>query len=1008
MIHGALRDGRRRAANARPTRFAFLCSRPTAWPSRQFTTLPAQGATPSASANLNAVNVPRNINRSKLARKKATESPDTHRRLQICLPPHLRSNAIGGVGSEEPFIPSAPETAKLLLEAYSQREHLIRRLAVEEGQWRAAVWIVKLLVEYFHKKPSRADDLSATVQDWNRVGSLDDLTRNPLYPKPRSGESFSPHIRTSSSASLHELTDGNHTISPSELLRHEILGLVWGDIGNLIIACSSNHDVAGGEVKSEVLEMIALLHHYELMPESIYSYTPVQSVDTVQQPPTLHLLSRRIFTALSDATWRAREVSALEEAKRKGGELMGLEAKGSSYRVRVSGIKPEIWLELVLWSCLHGGWINQGAALLHSVHNQKAHGEYWSPISWRDSLNAVMPFGKDDLVDWDSISYIFDTRSNATMDGVDITGLRVDKTVSSEVVNAYIDAVLDSVDVGVGKRGLDLQAVINRLRTLRKFLLRAKLNLGGGTWDAMVLRLVDSGGIDIDRDTAIVPQLVALYPRMGDEFQLRRSQAVPSYVLDGSAAILGLFHRALYAEIKNSNLEGALKVFKHLQERVDNDRYQSLSDFFAHKHLSLAREGDASKGLFTSNFSGIDYPSFSTQIPPKTLAAFLELVIANKSFALGNWMLGIDNNDIDGPLIPASLYPDPHISAAVVHYATVTNNTSLLSKITKLGAVQVEEGSGHEPTLPNQLMQAFLDAQIGLRRWDAAEKILEYVRDTKGFDWNVGNVATLAKAMIVERQDATNTDQKTTLTRARQLFASLLAGTYGVTKRSSVKQQSVNTLCVVLATVSPALAAVVRENNALPKHFEFTLRAGAFNSILEGVVATLGSDAGRALVDRFALVENQNQNQNHEKPGEEIDDENNRTPSTSSTPRVPRFMRDALVAYSLSRTNISITCASGKAHYIHNVTMYGRFNTLTPTTIRTIVRQALIEHTSTPRPETLAWALFALRRARLEQTSIRNELVESGLTDNEVRNVEQRAREMWEAKVSGNSVEKDS
>lgn len=1029
MIHGALRDGRRRAANAPSTRFAFLCSRPTAWPSRAFTTSPAQGAKVRTSDNINATKLPRiqkTNSRSRSAPKKQTGTLTDGERLELCLPPHLRKSPEGSADTQKPFVPNAVETAELALEAFGGRPGLLLYLALEQGRWRAAVWIVKFLVEHFHAQPTRSDRLRQTIQDWNRSGTLDEATEHPLYLVPRSGESSPPHIGSSSSASLHELTDDKpDSLSRMEILRHKILGLLWCEIGRLIISCSSKPNIAGGEVKPDVLEMIALLHHYELMPASIYAYVPAKSKDAIQQPPTLHLLSSRIFTALSDATWRARETTAMEDAKKQGGKVMGLEAKGSSYRVRVSRVKPEIWLELILWSCLHGGWISDGARLLRSVANAKEGGQPWSPISWRDSLRKIMPFDQEEPLDWDSIRYMFDTRSTATMDGVDVTGLRVDKTVSSEVVNAYIDALLDSVDVGVGNRGLSAMFVLTNIIAFRSFLQRANLNLGGGAWDAMILRLAESGA-DIDGNPASVRRLVELSPQMGEELQSRRSQAIPSYVLDGSAAMLGLLHRSLYAAIKRGDLEGALKVFQLLQERVDNDRYRSLSDFFAHKHLSSMQSVEPSKGLFTSNFSGIDYPSFSTQIPPTTLAALLELVIENKAFQLGDWMLGIDTIDVDGPLIPASLYSDPHISAAIVHYATATNNPALLSKITKLGAVQSEEGSSRAPTLPKELLQAFLNAQIELRRWDAAQKILEYMRDTDDFDWSVGNAAVLAKVIITESKDKTIADEQSAATRATGLFASMLAGDYGGIRRPSARHESINTLCVVLSAVTPVLAAMVRTNNALPKHFNFTLRAGAFNSVLEGVVATRGSEAGRALIDRFVLAKRPEQPSSNDdlfaireardedtyEDGEENapkDGQDNATTPPRSI-RMPRFMQDALEAGHLSRNRLSIVCVNAKAAtYTQEVSMYGGFTSISPTTVRIVVRQALAERANhkptsqqqqpdaTPSLDIYVWALITLRRAGVDRTAVLDELVnlENGLTEDEMHTVKRLAAKQW-------------
>lgn len=910
MIHGVLRDGRRRAANARSTRFSFICSRPTAWPCRAFATALPQGPAPINSASLNNASNAK-ANNQRPAPKRASKSLTAQQRLELCLPPHLRSNADGALQDETPFDPNALETAKLALESFSEGKGFLTYLAIDQGRWRAAVWLVKLLVEHFHSPPARSTRSLQMFQEWNRTGTLDDITEHPIYLDPREDEAcFSPHIKTSLSVNLDEITDGSpDTLSGPEVLRHRILGLIWRDIGRLILVCSSSHEIAGGLVKPDVLEMIALLHHHELMPDSIYTYNPPSSDDAIYQPPTLPLLSHRIFEALSDATWRAREMSALEEAKKKVGGPVSLEAKGSSIRARIPGVKPEVWLELILWSCLHGGWISDGAALLHSLYRSRAQ-EKWTPISWRDSLNAVVPSGQEEPSNWDSISSMFDTRSGSTIRDVDVTGLRVHKTVSSEVVNAYIDALLTTVKLGVGNRGTDLDTVLRQLRSLRRLLQRANLNLGGGSWDAMMLRLIESGGLDLDENPAIVQHLVELSPPIGEELRSRRSQAVPSYVLDGSAAVLGLLHRALHTEIKNANLEGALKVFQFLQERVDNDRHQSMSDFFANKHLASEETENQFKGLFTSNFAGIEYPSFSMQIPPTILAAFLDLVTENKSYALGNWMLGIDKIDIDGPLIPLSLYSDPNISAAVVHFAAATSNSALLSKITETGSIQPQRAERSEPTLPEEFLRAFVDAQVDARRWDAAERLLEYMRDAE-IDWSVNNVAVMAKAMIIESQSSSKEQPNSDYHRAETMFTSLVTGKYGTPQPSSeqntlfrtfAQNRFLDSLCVMVSSVSPELAATMHRHSILPKKVDFQTRAIAFNNILEAILATQNSKAGRAFVDKFTREkppvefrpkrprsEDEEQTEGNEEPDDALSEYNK--PATSSQ-RMSKTSRD--------------------------------------------------------------------------------------------------------------------
>lgn len=887
-------------------------------------------------------------------------------RLESCLPPHLRSDSASHAMREEVFVPDALRTAKLAFDADEQFNGLIPWLAVDQGRWKAAVWIVKLLIEHFHAESPRSTRLTHTIQEWNRHGSLDELTDNPLYLVPhQSKEAQLPHINPSSAASLHELTDDKpDAFGASETLRHTALGLVWRGIGRLIIACTTDHNIADGGVRPEILEMIALLHHYELMPSSIYTYVPAGSADAIQQPPTLHLLSSRIFTALSDATWKAREMTAVEEAKKKGGDPMGLEAKGSSYRVRVSGIKPEIWLELILWSCLHGGWILEGSLLLGSLHRSKTQPQ-WKPISWRDSLKAIMPSDRHESLDWDSIKYMFDNRSNSTMDDVDMTGLRVDKTISSEVVNAYIDVQLNIVNVGVGDRGVSLSYVMQSLHELRLFLQRADLNLGGGSWDAMILRLVESVDVDVAQKSSIIRRLVHISPRIGEELSSRRSQVLPSYVLDGSAAILGLLHRAIYAEIKDNNLEGALKVFRLLQERVDDDRHRSLRDFFEHTRLhgAGASAEPSWKRPFTSNFSGIDYPSLETQIPPGTLAAFLELVTENKAFTFGKWML--NNRDVDGPIVPDRLYSEPAIAAAIVRFATAANDTELLSKVVKRGSVEGEDGKS---MLPNELLQAFLTAQIGLKRWDAAARLLEYMRDMDGFAWSVNNAAALAKIMIAE---VNTRDSSEDFAQARDLFAAMLKSQYGDVPRDTASYARLNTLCLVFSKVDEKFAAYVHQLRKTPHHQNFTLGVQAFNSILEGVVLSQGSKAGRFLVNTFLAIL-------------PFGIDKHGKPKQKTSARMPRFLQDAAAASSLPKKTIQLANPHSPKVAVYGGLKFG------PSTMQIICSQALRESSEDPAQKDLAfntfvWAIFTLRLRGIDQTPVWGELLAGGLTSEDLK-----------------------
>lgn len=1022
MIPGALRDTRRRAVNARVTKFSFLCSKPTAWHSREFATAAPQGPTSATQPAF-----PGDI-KPQFDRLKKYRRPETTQRvvnedaaafkhfegelldyLDECLPPYLRSNS-GDDDTPYSARESLPTTAttrrivRIIEDANASFTPFFPWLAIRHGRWKAAVWIVKLLIESYHAELPRSNRLAQTVQQWERTESLSDITQSPLYLVPRDGQMQTPHIKRSSAPSLHALTDDRpDTLSSKEVNRHQVLGLVWEGIGRLIIACANDPQIAGGAIKPEILEMIALLHHYELVSSSVYSYQPSQNEDAIQQPPTLQLLSSRIFTALSDATWKAREMTAVEEARQSGRDPSRLEAMGSSYRVRVSSVKLEVWFELILWSCLHGGWISEGASLLDLACKGKKKDAKWKAISWRDTLRSVMPFGEERLLDWDSIKFIFDTQSSATMDGVDASGsgLRVEGTISSEVVDAYIDAILNYISYGVGTRGLPLTLVLSWIRNFRNLLQRSNLNLGGGSWDAILVRIAESGAFDLEWNASTSLRFAGMAPNIGEELASRRSQVLPTYVLDGSAAILGFMHRALRAEIKSGNLEGALKAFEYLQRRVDHNRSRSLADFFEHMRVGSVDTEASSRPLFNSNFTGIEFPLFDTQVPVHTLAALLDLATDNKAFDVGAWML--TTQDVDGPTITEDMYSNPAISAALVRFATAANNMDLLMKVVRVGTGKLEDADTAGP-IPKELLKAFLDAQIELKQWDSAERILEYMRDTPGFQWSANNVATLATQMLLE----TDTGNEN-YTRASTILSKIVAGSYGHTHtgphrvRHSRATARLHTLYTILSSVDARLAALIEARRKLPSHIPFTISSRVFSTVLRGVVASRGSVAGVDLVNTFLPAERGSDDLPQR--GEAVQYTPYRAEDSKSkfARGLPRSLHAHVGAENLPRKRVRIQNERGT-----EVAVYGGLSRVTVTMVKIVVQQAMREEKTAERREVLVWAVDLLMRGGFRPKAVLRGLQDCGVYGEELEIVEERVKTQLDARLAeGEGLEDD-
>ncbi|KAF2765250.1 hypothetical protein EJ03DRAFT_355043 [Teratosphaeria nubilosa] len=752
------------------------------------------------------------------------------RLLEPRLPAHLRD-----VDTETPIeqasVSNAEEIASILCDASDVKANsanqgkahdLLTYLGSHQGRWPTVMWLIKSVVEDFPSSMT-APAQSASKDPWGRCGPLSEITRQSLDIEldqldAKSHVGFLP-------------LDHHPDMASSETVRvsrHQALGRIWLSLGNMILRNEGNI------VKPEILEIIAYLHHRGIIPSSIYSQKPRTDVTAIQQPPTLHLLSSRILVALSDAAWRAHEKLVIEEAKAKGGDYAAIrpEIPGAAYRVHVEGLSREIWIELVLWSCLHGGWFQAGARILLNICRWKK--SQWKPLAWRTLLET-------DTADFDSIAHLVHTRA-AAFEQVGESGRDIQDTVSSEVVNAYIDAMLSGLDSQEQGQRLSIAFVLGALYKLREFLERSQLRLSGGSWDAIVTRLAERRGTE-DLSPEIVRHLIQLSPGFGTEISTAGAQGLPSYVLDGNASVLGLAHRALHHQISRGDLEAALKVLRLLRDYTDSNKHESLRDFFTTIRENTGPAADAS-ALFTSNYAPIDYPGFHLQIPSTTLGPLLELATTAGDIQVGTWLL--HDQELDGPVIPRSLYSDPAIAPALVRFATRTSDRQLLSQVVSARA-EYNAQSKAGPTMPNAVIQSFLDTQITLRRWEAVIRILEYIRDTETLTWNVVNLAYLARTILYMRSE-----NDPELAHAMEIFTLVIQNRFDYGDQTA-KQSSLSGLILLtmLASVDRLWLSVIPNITGRPRFANFDTNASAFNVILDGVVSIHGAVAGRQLLQLF-------------------------------------------------------------------------------------------------------------------------------------------------------------
>ncbi|KAF2225583.1 hypothetical protein BDZ85DRAFT_257733 [Elsinoe ampelina] len=751
-------------------------------------------------------------------------------RIDAVLPPHLRVFTTGKAEHLPPY--QAIDVANLLSEARRLRQHDLLLAFAQAHRWRELVWLVTYLIDnLWHGNPTNAwkvpeSPLSGQV-------SLDDFICNPSdLDVSTSTSSQSPRTLDQALSIDHPLTLGP---AKQQYAGHQLLGEIWQSLGNMILEDKRQ----GHSIQPGILEIIAVLHSRNVMPDAIYSYTPSQSSTAGSQPPTLHLLSSQIMTNLSDAVWRAREATAVEEAHKQGrpAVFMGPELPSSNYRVRVAGIRHEIWLELVLWSCLHGGWVRPGGAILDEVMKQKS--PSWSPMSWREMMDPLVKVGQEASIDRDGVDYRVTGKDDSDKRK---NGLTVENTISSEVISAYVDGMINHVSVGVGSRGLHSGNVVGLLVRIKNFLTKNRFSLEATSWDAIIQRVLESESIDVEAAASLTERLLTLSSTYGEEKSARNTptrdeawRPLAPYLVDGSALSIGVTHRVLKAYIDRGNFAAAFYTLQNLQMRTDENKRLSMAAFF--KQIRKAPPKTPTNAVeFESPYSQA-FPAFYTMLPVDVLAPFLDLITEVGAFEFGKWLLA--SHDIDGPVIGPHAYRDRDMSPAIIRFLAASKNEELLGQM-----LQRLQTDPQADKLPISVFIAILESQFRLGNPIAALAPIDNLFYSDKI--KVREVETLIAVLAREALKAEDRESPVVIKLWKLLG------------QADGPNPSIRTsMAILLMMADDTMKELCLESVSLPARANFRMSIRSFNAVLDGCTSTKGSTAGRNLLCRFSRLANE-------------------------------------------------------------------------------------------------------------------------------------------------------
>jgi hypothetical protein len=709
---------------------------------------------------------------------------------------------------------------------------ILSYVGLVEGRWPAMTWMAKKLVEDGKRAiepPPQLEPAANIIWPESEPRSLKDLTEQPLRTE---------RVRPSRKLrlSLDDLTSAPDSINLRHVVVKRALGQLWRTLGNMILAGaeqSSGEDM----VMPHVLEIIAYLHHVGLMPDSVYTYHPRENEYALQQPPTLHMLSSKILTALSDASWKAHEASVrLAKTGAKTSYSLGHEIPGSRYKVRVTEVLPALWLELVLWSCLHGGWTSDGIAILEQLESRrKEHG--WSLISWREIMLAEQQNSPALSRRWRLFSTNDDPVPN--IEG----GAGISRTISSEIVTAFVYAAVNEVRVGVGFRGADPDILIRQLKTLKGFLDSNNLSLGSTAWDSVMARLLESGAFIPEKRPEVLLRLFELATGFGVEVNTANTCATLNdeipYFFEPTTLPLNMLHRTIRAFINNGDIQGAMGALMLLQQHTDENKQKSLQQFFE----MLKTEAPQKDEAFTSHLPPIDFPAFDINMPVPLRARLLDLATESKIYELGRWLLFAQ--DIDGPLIGRELYNHRSVAASIVRFGTLAGENDLVLDIVKRAGMWNEKHQ--EQRMPAEVLTALLCSQLKLHRWDSVRGMQQYVAETSTFRPRPIILATFAAELL---RLSTAPEEKRL--KAQDAFTRFLFAWEDLVMKNV--RNELYCILAIMSTTDDAWKDYCSQFLAISFQQEIQLSTHDFNQVLWGIIDSYGATKARSVVDTWCHV----------------------------------------------------------------------------------------------------------------------------------------------------------
>lgn len=734
---------------------------------------------------------------------------------------------------------------------------LLAHLGFELGRWPAVLALTNKMIDSavgFRKYAPVADKVPSALN--LKSLSLDAVTEMEVMDGDRG-----PEIKRDSPMRLDIWTDTMKQYNASQT----ILGEIWKSLGCVVLQAADLPSEQAEVAMKFAYQTLGRLHHFALVSDTVYNYSGYPDHAGSFRPPGMYLLSTYIMDVLSDTAW----VTHQEEVTAKA-VAAGQKAPFRPFKMGIRQLGPEVWLEFILWCCVEGGHVKEGLWILERMKGRQGEGR-WKLLSWRPLLaepERIRNTNINEAECWphpDADQTSVAARSSAFFHGLG------KKTISSDVVAAFVGGVISQVDLSVGPSELPIQTAIQYVDFLLALLAQHSVERPHGMEKSSVQRLVwllESQGLDPHVEPKALQRLLTTQPptpipwddSVPVDYRQLKSLS-PSHLYSTSSALVGLLELNIRAFAIRRHIRAAFDVFSFLQNLIDQSKLQHMQGFLS----QMKPDGGQEQGKFLSPNELVRIGSVSlgiSSIPQMSRATFahlLDLARVARAFSFGEWMLF--STDPDGVAIPMSAYGDQALAPSLIRFAAATRNSLLYNQVLE----------SITPPLSRNTLKAFINYWITFGKWDQVTAMLQYLQDYKVKTWGESNVTALAAAILKLERSASNEalpehereQKRESLSRAKDIMVRILNGDFNPRRfsgkpRKFHHERAIWQLHRLFSSIPGPLQEVAQSTspeyqNPLGRDSVCLLPSVAFHILLDTIVTLQGSAAGKQLWEQWCI-----------------------------------------------------------------------------------------------------------------------------------------------------------